>query len=48
MNEFTIRFENWQKALRETVPIHLRTSYRSAMLTLCRAFGAYDSIERQP
>ena len=31
MNEITIRFENWQKVLRETVPVHLQTAYHEAI-----------------
>ena len=31
MNEITIRFENWQKVLRETVPVRLQTAYHEAI-----------------
>ena len=31
MSEAAIRFENWQKVLRETVPVRLQTAYREAI-----------------
>jgi hypothetical protein len=31
MNDITIRFENWEKVLRETVPIRLHAAYHEAI-----------------
>ncbi len=31
MKQITIRFENWQKVLGETVPVRLQTGYREAI-----------------
>lgn len=33
MNEITVRFENWQKVLRKTVPVRQQTAYYEAAIT---------------